>query len=122
METTAEKERSGGVDLTLSELAATKVREYLAEEELDEDVAGLRVSVVPGGCSGFEYSLTLEDEREADDFVVETRGITLYVDPFSAQYLSGTSIGFKSSFQGAGFTFQNPNATGGCGCGSSFAV
>ncbi|MFW6192131.1 MAG: iron-sulfur cluster insertion protein ErpA [Gemmatimonadota bacterium] len=122
METTAEKERSGGVDLTLSELAATKVREYLAEEELAEDVAGLRVSVVPGGCSGFEYSLTLEDEREEDDFVVETRGITLYVDPFSAQYLSGTSIGFKSSFQGAGFTFQNPNATGGCGCGSSFAV
>jgi iron-sulfur cluster assembly protein len=122
METTAEKERSGGIDLTLSELAATKVREYLAEEGLAEDVAGLRVSVVPGGCSGFEYSLTLEDEVEEDDFVIETRGITLYVDPFSAQYLSGTSIGFESSFQGSGFTFENPNATGGCGCGSSFAV
>lgn len=122
METTAQMERSGGIDLTLSELAATKVREYLAEEGLTEDVAGLRVSVVPGGCSGFEYSLTLEDEWEEDDFVIETRGLNLYVDPFSAQYLSGTSIGFESSFQGSGFTFENPNATGGCGCGSSFAV
>lgn len=122
METTAQMERSGEIDLTLSELAATKVREYLADEGLAEDVAGLRVSVVPGGCSGFEYSLTLEDEREEDDFVIETRGLILYVDPFSAQYLSGTSIGFESSFQGSGFTFENPNATGGCGCGSSFAV
>ena len=113
---------SGEVAITLSEQAAEEVRKFLAEEDLEGDVSGLRVAVVPGGCSGFEYSLTLEDQGEEDDFVLESRGIRLFVDPFSAQYLEGTRIGYKSSFQGTGFTFENPNATGGCGCGSSFAV
>lgn len=113
---------SGDVAITLSEQAAEEVRTFLDEEGLEGEVAGLRVAVVPGGCSGFEYSLTLENEGEEDDFVLESRGIRLFVDPFSAQYLEGTRIGYESSFQGTGFTFENPNATGGCGCGSSFAV
>lgn len=119
--TTSEQE-SGDLAITLSERAAREVRQFLADEGLEEDVSGLRVAVVPGGCSGFEYSLTLEERGEEDDFVLDSRGIRLFVDPFSAQYLEGINIGYESSFQGTGFTFENPNATGGCGCGSSFAV
>lgn len=110
------------VAITLSEMAAEEVREFVRREDVEGGVAGLRVAVVPGGCSGFEYSLTLEHEGEEDDIVVESRGIRLFVDPFSAQYLAGTHIGYETSFQGSGFTFDNPNASGGCGCGSSFAV
>lgn len=120
MDTTAERQEE--LSISLSERAAEKVREFVAEEGLEEEVAGLRVSVVPGGCSGFEYGLHLEEGPEEDDIELESRGIRLFVDPFSAQYLEGTSIGYESSFQGSGFTFENPNATGGCGCGSSFAV
>jgi iron-sulfur cluster assembly protein len=91
-------------------------------ENLSDETAGLRVSVLPGGCSGFEYALNVEDDPQEDDFVIACEGVKLFVDPFSAQYLSGVEIGYTSSFQGSGFTFTNPNATGGCGCGSSFAV
>ncbi len=125
METTAQQAGTSGSEelgITLSETAAEEVGKFLSEEGIEEEVAGLRVAVVPGGCSGFEYSLTLEDEAEEDDILLETRGVRLFVDPFSAQYLEGTHIGYTESFQGSGFTFENPNATGGCGCGSSFAV
>ena len=119
----AERETdSPGCDIQLTAEAAEKVREFLTEEDLTDEVAGLRVSVVPGGCSGFEYGLNIEESSEEDDLVVKRRGITLFVDPFSAQYLEGTTIGWKSSFQASGFTFENPNATGSCGCGSSFKV
>lgn len=122
MATRAPSEERQDVDISLSEVAAEEVRKFLAEEGLEEEFSGLRVAVVPGGCSGFEYSLTVEEAADEDDFVVERRGIRLFVDPFSAQYLAGTQIGYRTSFQGSGFTFENPNATGGCGCGSSFAV
>lgn len=118
----AQEPAQDGEMIILSDEAAEKVREFVEDENVDGSVEGLRVAVVPGGCSGFEYSLTLEDEVEEDDFVVESHGIRLFVDPFSAQYLEGTRIGYASSFQGSGFTFENPNAEGGCGCGSSFAV
>lgn len=110
------------LEIGLTEVAAEEVRNFIAREGLEGEVAALRVSVVPGGCSGFEYSLELETQIEDDDLVRQTRGITLVVDPFSAQYLAGVSIGYRETFQGSGFTFDNPNATGGCGCGSSFAV
>jgi iron-sulfur cluster assembly protein len=106
--------------LTLSALAAEKVREFLAAENLPD--AGLRVSVLPGGCSGFEYGLEIEDEMLEDDIELVQHGIRILIDPFSAQYLAGVAIDYRSSFQGSGFTFENPNATGSCGCGSSFAV
>lgn len=122
METSAQSAEQQDVEVSLSEVAAEEVRKFLAEEGLEDEVSGLRVAVVPGGCSGFEYSLTVEESADEDDFVVESRGIRLFVDPFSAQYLAGTQIGYRTSFQGSGFTFENPNATGGCGCGSSFAV
>lgn len=120
--TQAREATEDGIQIALSDVAAREVRKFVEEESVDGDVAGLRVAVVPGGCSGFEYSLTLEDQVEEDDFVVESHGIKLFVDPFSAQYLTGTRIGYTSGFQGSGFTFDNPNASGGCGCGSSFAV
>ena len=105
----------------LSELAATEVRRYIEEQGASES-AGLRVGVLPGGCSGFQYGLNIEDEPGEDDMILESEGIRLFVDPFSLQYLNGTEIDYVSTFQGSGFTFNNPNSTGGCGCGSSFTV
>ena len=71
---------------------------------------------------GFEYGLDVDTETRDDDFTFECEGVNVVIDPFSAQYLTGLSIGYHSSFQGTGFTFENPNATGSCGCGTSFAV
>ncbi|MGH6739510.1 MAG: HesB/IscA family protein, partial [Bradyrhizobium sp.] len=71
---------------------------------------------------GFKYSLNLEDKVGDDDMIAEINGIRVFVDPFSAQYLSGVTIDYVTSMQGSGFTFENPNATGGCGCGSSFTA
>ena len=112
----------GAVGITMSELAAEQVRKFFEAENLTDQTAGLRVSVLPGGCSGFEYGLEVEENPEDDDFVIETHGLKLYVDPFSAQYLAGVVIDYHSSFKGSGFTFENPNATGSCGCGTSFSV
>lgn len=109
--------------IELSEEAATEVRKFFDAEGLDAAEAKLRVSVLPGGCSGFEYGLEVDDQpAESDDLAVEAHGIRILVDPFSAQYLAGIRIGYHSSFKGSGFTFENPNATGSCGCGTSFSV
>ncbi len=105
--------------VTLTPQAADKVRELTANERPD---TVLRVSVLPGGCSGFEYGLDMDTEVRPDDFAFQSEGVRIVIDPFSAQYLEGVSIGYHSSFQGSGFTFENPNATGSCGCGTSFAV
>jgi len=110
------------VTLTLTERAGTEVKKFLAEEKVTHATAGLRVAVLPGGCSGFRYSLNIEEQPAADDVVIETAGVRLFVDEFSSQYLNGTVIDYKSNFQESGFAFENPNASGGCGCGSSFTV
>ncbi|HKK28328.1 MAG TPA: iron-sulfur cluster assembly accessory protein [Gemmatimonadota bacterium] len=120
--TTRTEQQDEGLGIRLSELAVEKVRDFMTEEGMEVGAAGLRLSVVPGGCSGFEYSMNLESSAREDDFVLDEHGVRVFVDPFSAQYLEGVSIDYKSTFQGSGFTFDNPNATGGCGCGSSFAV
>ncbi len=112
-----------GVSIVLTEQAAVEVRKFFEAEGLDVGSAALRVSVLPGGCSGFEYGLEVDEGAAApDDFAIETQGVKVLVDPFSAQYLSGVVIGYHSSFKGQGFTFENPNATGSCGCGTSFSV
>ncbi|MDT8436480.1 MAG: iron-sulfur cluster assembly accessory protein [Gemmatimonadota bacterium] len=109
--------------VTLSPEAAVQVRKFFEAEGLGPDEAALRVSVLPGGCSGFEYGLEVDEEAPAgDDLVLESEGIRILLDPFSAQYLAGIRIGYHSSFKGSGFTFENPNATGSCGCGTSFSV
>ena len=101
--------------------AVAEVRRYM-DENGSPDSAGLRIGVLPGGCSGFQYGLNIEDEAAEDDMVLESNGLKLFVDPFSMQYLGGVEIDYVTTFQGSGFTFNNPNASGGCGCGSSFTV
>jgi len=110
------------VTLTLTDRAAEEVRKFMAEEKVPAETAGLRIGVMPGGCSGFKYSLNIEERAAGDDIVVESAGVRLFVDAFSAQYLNGVRLDYKSNFQESGFAFENPNATGGCGCGSSFTV
>jgi iron-sulfur cluster assembly accessory protein len=107
--------------ISVTNTAVTEVRKYMEENGATGD-AGLRVGVLPGGCSGFQYGLNIEDEPAEDDLVVEVNGLKLFVDPFSMQYLGGVEIDYVTTFQGSGFTFNNPNASGGCGCGSSFTV
>jgi iron-sulfur cluster assembly protein len=114
--------QKSAVTLTLTERAGEEVKKFLAEEKVPQTSAGLRVAVLPGGCSGFRYSLNVEEHPAVDDIVIESAGVRLFVDEFSSQYLNGTVIDYKSNFQESGFAFQNPNASGGCGCGSSFTV
>ncbi len=107
--------------ITVTETAVTEVRKFM-DDQGSTDEAGLRVAVLPGGCSGFQYGLNIEDEAQDDDDIMDIHGIRVFVDPFSAQYLDGVEIDYVTTMMGAGFTFKNPNATGGCGCGSSFTV
>jgi iron-sulfur cluster assembly accessory protein len=108
------------VDITAA--AATEVMKFIDQEGVDPAKGGLRVSVQPGGCSGFKYGLLIEDEPADDDLIVDQSGYRVFVDPFSAQYLNRVTIDYVTSMQGSGFTFKNPNSTGGCGCGSSFSA
>jgi iron-sulfur cluster assembly accessory protein len=110
------------VELTITPVAAEQVKSFIEAEKVSPDEGGLRVSVQPGGCSGFKYSLLIEDKPAEDDIILQHEGYKVFVDPFSAQYLSGVTIDYVSSMQGSGFTFKNPNSTGGCGCGSSFSA
>jgi iron-sulfur cluster assembly protein len=107
--------------LKLTPTAVSKVQEFITEHGGADDT-GLRVAVLPGGCSGFQYGLNIEDEPETDDEVLEEAGVRIFVDPFSAQYLDGVEIDYVTSMMGSGFSFRNPNSSGGCGCGSSFTV
>jgi iron-sulfur cluster assembly protein len=111
-----------GFNLIITDRAAEEVRKFMVAEQVPAESAGLRVSVLPGGCSGFKYSLNIEERALEDDAVIELSGVRVFVDGFSMQYLSGVTIDYTSSMQGSGFTFSNPNATGGCGCGSSFTA
>jgi iron-sulfur cluster assembly accessory protein len=122
METTAQSIPAPGVSLTITDRAAEEVRKFITGEQVPAETAGLRISVLPGGCSGFKYSLNIEERSLEDDLVTEVNGVRVFVDGFSLQYLNGITVDYTSSMQGSGFTFHNPNATGGCGCGSSFAV
>ena len=110
------------IALSISPNAGVEVKKFMAAEGVSPDVGGLRVSVQPGGCSGFKYSLLIEDQAGDDDTVLPQDGFRVFVDPFSMQYLNGVVIDYVTSMQGSGFTFKNPNSTGGCGCGSSFSA
>jgi iron-sulfur cluster assembly protein len=104
--------------VALSEAAAAKLQELTAGEASPD--TGLRVYVYSGGCSGFRYGMMLEDQPTPEDVTVESRGIKVYVDQQSTQYLTGSEIDYLDTLMGAGFTVNNPNAVSGCGCGSSF--
>jgi len=105
--------------ITVTPNAMAEVQKFM-EEQGAADTAGLRIAVLPGGCSGFQYGLNIEDEPQDDDEVFDQTGLRLFVDPFSGQYLDGVEIDYVTTMMGSGFTFKNPNASGGCGCGSSF--
>ena len=122
MSGTDQQAPASGFALVITARAAEEVEKFIAQEKVPTDSAGLRVSVLPGGCSGFKYSLNVEERALDDDMVAEVNGVRVFVDGFSAQYLTGITIDYVSSMQGSGFTFSNPNATGGCGCGSSFTA
>ncbi len=107
--------------LSLTDTAVEAVTDFIAEQG-NGDEAGLRVSILPGGCSGFQYGLNVVDGSEEDDEIFELSGVKIIIDPFSVQYLEGVEIDYVTSMMGQGFTFNNPNATGGCGCGSSFTA
>ncbi len=111
-----------GVTLNVTESAAAEIKKFMAGEEGLPETSGLRVRVVPGGCSGFQYSLNIEEESRQGDFILNEHGVRLFVDMFSAQYLNGVQIDYVTGVMGSGFTFNNPNATGSCGCGTSFTA
>ena len=111
------------VNLNLTGAALAKVREFIAaEKDLPAESVGLRIGVLPGGCSGFKYEMSIDESRADDDIVLDVDGVRVFVDPFSAQYLNGVKVDYVSTMQSQGFAFENPNATGGCGCGTSFSV
>lgn len=105
--------------LTVTDSAATKVKELL-DQENDESLA-LRVAVRPGGCSGFSYEMFFDGERAADDTTTEYGGVHVIVDPTSAQLLTGATLDYKDGLQQTGFSIDNPNAQRTCGCGQSFS-
>ena len=110
------------VNVVVTPSAATEISKFMEGEDDLPETAGLRVRVVPGGCSGFQYSLNIEEASRDGDTIIEQEGVRLFVDMFSGQYLDGITVDYVSNMMGSGFTFENPNATGGCGCGSSFSA
>ena len=103
-----------------SDSAAGKVKELIEEE--GNPALKLRVFVTGGGCSGFQYGFTFDEEVNEDDTTMEKNGVTLLIDPMSFQYLVGAEIDYSEGLEGAQFVIRNPNATSTCGCGSSFSA
>ncbi|MEJ2383210.1 MAG: iron-sulfur cluster insertion protein ErpA [Xanthomonadales bacterium] len=106
--------------ITLTDAAARKVQELVLGEGNPE--LKLRVYISGGGCSGFQYGFSFDEEQAADDIAVENDGVVLLVDPLSFQYLMGAEVDYAESLAGAQFVIRNPNASTTCGCGSSFSV
>ncbi len=106
--------------ITVTEAALAKVADILAEE--NNPKVKLRTFVQGGGCSGFNYGFTLDEEQNDDDFVIEKPGAVILVDAMSMQYLQGATIDYKEELMGSQFVISNPNAVSTCGCGSSFSV
>jgi iron-sulfur cluster insertion protein len=119
LQTTSPSEPPTPVRLT--DRAAAMVNETIERESLQG--SGLRVAVVGGGCSGFQYSLDIEKEQRAGDLIFEVKGVRCFVDPMSSMYLMGVEIDYvEGQFGQSGFSFKNPNAKHTCGCGSSFSA
>jgi iron-sulfur cluster assembly protein len=106
--------------LTLTPSALSAVEKFINGS--DTPVAGLRISIAGGGCSGFQYGMRLEEAKAEDDVEVAVGGVKLLIDPFSAPMLDGVTVDFVDSLNGSGFKFENPNATSSCACGSSFSA
>jgi len=105
--------------VNLTDIAAQKVGEFISSQEQAE--AGLRVAVRGGGCSGFQYQLALDEQRDGDR-IFDHEGIRIIVDEMSLRYVDGSTVDYTESLMGAGFQVENPNVVASCGCGSSFRV
>ncbi|WP_423750751.1 HesB/IscA family protein [Salinirarus marinus] len=112
----------GDADATVSVTpdAAAQALSLLESEDMDTDVAGLRLFVQQGGCAGLSYGMRFDDEPEEDDTVVERHGLRVFVDPASANYIGGSTLDYESGLQAEGFHVENPNVVSECGCGESF--
>lgn len=108
------------VDLGLTDNAIEQVKRLLVQQK--REGYGLRVAVADGGCSGYSYKLDFDQQQKPEDMVIERNGLKVFVDRASAPYLKGTVIDFVGGLYGGGFKFTNPNATGTCGCGTSFSA
>lgn len=106
--------------LSFTNAAVTKVRELIDDE--GNDALMLRVFISGGGCSGFQYGFSFDEDTTEGDTIIEKGGVKLLIDPMSIQYLMGAEIDYTESLEGAQFVIRNPNATTTCGCGSSFSV
>lgn len=106
--------------IAFTDAAAAKVQELILEE--GNPALNLRVYISGGGCSGFQYGFSFDENRAEDDIAVENAGVTLLVDPLSVQYLMGAEVDYSETLQGAQFVIRNPNASTTCGCGSSFSI
>jgi iron-sulfur cluster assembly protein len=107
--------------VTMTDKGAAKALEYLESQGADAAIAGLRVGVRGGGCSGFQYHLAFDEEREGDR-VFESHGMRLLVESEALEYVDGSQIDYIDALTGAGFKVENPNVVAACGCGSSFRV
>ncbi len=104
--------------LTVTDTAVMQLKQLVDKQGNDD--AALRVYVTPGGCSGFSYGMSFDDERNDDDKTFEVSGVKVRVDAFSLQYLDGAQVDYVEALMGGGFTVQNPNAVKNCSCGQSF--
>lgn len=120
MTTTATAEVENNSPVLFSGSAASKVRELIEDE--GNEALKLRIYITGGGCSGFQYGFTFDENVNEGDTVVEKEGVKLLVDPMSYQYLLGAEIDYKDDLEGSHFVIRNPNASTTCGCGSSFSV
>lgn len=107
-------------DLLLTSQAVSRVKSLRAAE--GNDALALRLYITGGGCSGFSYGFTFDEQVREDDTVIENDGVSLFVDALSIQYLMGAEVDYTEGLQGARFVVNNPNATTTCGCGSSFSI
>ncbi len=107
-------------NIVLSDSATNKIRELVLEEQ-NPDLK-LRVYIIGGGCSGFQYGFAFEEEIEEGDFLIDNDGVAMMVDPMSYPYLMGSVVDYKEDLQGSRFVVDNPNAKTTCGCGSSFSI
>ena len=119
--TPADPSAAEATPLALTSKAVEMVKKTREQEGMDASW-GLRVAVMGGGCSGFQYALDFEQEARPTDQVLEVEGLRVYVDPISSRYLDGVTIDYVFGMNGADFKFHNPRATGSCGCGNSFSA
>ena len=108
--------------LHVTDSAVAEIKKFMASEEGLPETAGLRVRVVPGGCSGFQYEFGFDTTKAPDDLAIERDGAVVLVDPVSLPFVLGSKLDFVDDLMGQSFRVDNPNATAACGCGTSFSI